>query len=445
MRALGHGLAALAALAALPLGAGALLVRPRWWRGLPERLGAWPHFAPGGVWLHASAVGEVRASLGLIDALAERGLAVRASTFTLEGRAALREWRDDPPCHLAPIDHPWCVEAALRRVRPSLLALVETELWPSWIAAAERLEVPVVVVSGRLSDRSLAGYRRFGGVFRRALGRITAVGARSDLDAERFIALGAPESRVSVTGDLKLDLEGAPRPPGEDLATLLGAAPLIVAGSTRPGEERLWLDALERIEQGGAAPALVLVPRQPSRAREVERLAARRGRRVRLRSRPGAGELGAGDVLVVDTLGELASLYGRSSVAFVGGTLVPVGGHNVLEPVLAGRPVLYGPHTGKVRHAVEILETSGAGRVAADADELARAALAWLADPEKTRALGAAGRAALEPHRGSTARSAALIERVLAGREPPPPREAKPAAGESQSPAEAGSAAREPA
>lgn len=418
MRAAGHGLAALAALAALPLGAGALLVRPRWWRGLPERLGAWPRFEPGGIWLHASAIGEMRASLGLIDALAEAGHPVRASTSTLEGRAAMRDWRDQPPCHLAPIDHPWCVEAALRRVQPALLALVETELWPSWIAAAERLDVPVVVVSGRLSDRSLLGYRRFGGVFRRALGRIAAVGARSQLDAERFVTLGAPESRVSVTGDLKLDLEGGPRAPGDDLAALLGAVPLIVAGSTRPGEEVLWLDAFERLEQGGGAPALALVPRQPSRAAEVERLAARRGRRVRLRSRPGPGALEAGEVLVVDTMGELASLYGRSSVAFVGGTLVPVGGHNVLEPVLAGRPVLYGPHTGKVRHAVEILEGCGAGRVVADAEELARAALAWLSHPEQTRALGEAGRAALEPHRGSTARSAALIERVLAARGP---------------------------
>ena len=414
MRAAGHGLAALAALAALPIGAAALLVRPRWREGLGERLGAWPRCVPGGIWLHASAIGEMRASLGLVDALSERGHTVQASTWTLEGRAAMRDLRDEPRCHLAPLDHPWCVEMALRRVRPALLAMVETELWPCWIAAAERREVPVVLVSGRLSDASFAGYRRFGGVFRRVLGRMAAVGARSELDAERFRALGAPEERVSVTGDLKLDLEGGPRPLGADLAALLGGAPLIVAGSTRPGEETVWLDALDRIEQGGAAPALLLVPRQPSRAEEVERLAARRGRRVVLRSRAGARKLAAGDVLVVDSMGELSALYGRSSVAFVGGTLVPVGGHNILEPVLAGRPVLYGPPTGNVRHAVEILEGSGASRVAEDADQLARAALAWLGDPEGTRALGEAGRAALGPHRGSTARSAALIEAVLA-------------------------------
>jgi 3-deoxy-D-manno-octulosonic-acid transferase len=328
----------------------------------------------------------------------------------------MRDCRDEPRCRLAPLDHPWCVETALRRVSPALLTLVETELWPSWIAAAERSGVPVVLVSGRLSDGSFAGYRRFGGIFRRALGRVAAVGARSELDAERFRALGAPAARVSVTGDLKLEPQDSSPAPADELVALLGDAPRIVAGSTRPGEEALWLDALDRIEQGGAAPALVLVPRQPARAGEVERLASRRGRRVLLRGRAAGQKLAAGDVLVVDTMGELAALYGRSSVAFVGGTLVPVGGHNILEPVLAGRPVLHGPHTESVRHAVEILEGSGAGRVAADADALARVALAWLNDPERTRALGEAGRAALEPHRGSTARSAALIEAVLAER-----------------------------
>lgn len=416
MRAAGHGLAALAALAALPIGAAALLVRPRWRRGLGERLGAWPRCEPGGVWVHASAIGEMRASLGLMDRLSERGHVVHASTWTLEGRAAMRDCRDEPRCRLAPLDHPWCVETALRRVRPAVLTLVETELWPSWIAAADRRGVPVVLVSGRLSDGSFAGYRRFGSIFRRALGRVAAVGARSELDAERFRALGAPAARVSVTGDLKLEPEATPQALADDLVALLGDAPLIVAGSTRPGEEPLWLDALDRIEQGGAAPALVLVPRLPSRAGEVERLASRRGRRVLLRSRAAGQELAAGDVLVVDTMGELAALYGRSSVAFVGGTLVPVGGHNILEPVLAGRPVLHGPHTGSVRHAVEILDGSGAGRVGEDADALARVALEWLNDPEQTRALGEAGRAALEPHRGSTARSAALIEAVLAER-----------------------------
>lgn len=415
MRAAGHGLAALAALAALPIAAGALLVRPRWWNGLDERLGAGPRLTPGAVWVHAAAVGEARAALGLIDRLQAGGDAVCASTSTLEGRAALRGWRDDVPCHLAPLDHPWCAEAALRRVDPALLVLVETELWPSWLAAAQRRQVPALLVSGRLSDRSFERYRRFARVFRGTLGRLAAVGARSELDAERFVALGAPESRVSVTGDLKLDLDEGPQALGEDLAALLGEAPLLVAGSTRPGEEESLLGALAAIEAEGAAPILAIVPRQPTRAREVVAIAERCGRRVRLRSRPGPEKLAAGEVLVVDTLGELAALYARAVFAFVGGTWAPVGGHNVVEPVLAGRPVLYGPHTQNVRHAVELLEASGAGRSVADAEAFARVATGWLSDPEGTRALGELGRAALEPHRGSTARSLALIESVRSG------------------------------
>lgn len=417
MRAIGHGLAALAALAALPVGAGALLVRPRWWNGLGERLGAWPRCTPGAVWVHAAAVGEIRAASALVDGLAAAGRRVVTSTWTLPGRAAMRGWRPDLVCRLAPLDHPWCVALALSRVEPSALVLVETELWPAWIAAAARRGVPVVLVSGRLSDRSFARYRRAACLLRGTLGRLSAVGARSQLDAERFVALGVPETRVEVTGDLKLDLDEAPRPLAPDLEAMLGDVPLLVAGSTRPGEDEAVLDALAAAEAAGASAALAIVPRQPSRAAELERLARRRGRPVRLRS-AGAGEpLKPGEVLVVDTVGELGALYGRGVAAFVGGTLVPVGGHNVLEPVLAGRPVLFGPHTQNVRHAVALLAGSGAGRAVADAAGLSLAVAEWLGDPEATRALGERGRAALAGHRGSTARSVALIERVLAPRE----------------------------
>jgi 3-deoxy-D-manno-octulosonic-acid transferase len=407
----GHALAAVTALAALPVGAVALVARPRLWRGLPERLGAWPRLPPGSVWIHAAAVGEIRAASRLVELLRKRDRFVCTSTWTLPGRAAMRGWSPEVPCHLAPIDHPWCVDAALARVSPAALVLVETELWPAWIAAASRRHIPVVLVSGRLSDRSFPRYRRLAAVLRPTLRRLRAVGARTEEDAERFRALGARS--VVVTGDLKLDIDARPVPLAPDLDRLLGEVPLLVAGSTHAGEEEAVLEALAAATAAGHGVALAIAPRHPPRAAEVERLARRAGRTVRRRTRPGPGALAPGEVLVLDTVGELASVYARAAVAFVGGSLVPIGGHNVLEPAMAGRPVVFGPHVANVRHAVEILEACGAGRRIETGDALPGAVLEWLADPEAAQRRGEAGCRALASHRGSAERALALVEAAL--------------------------------
>lgn len=406
--------AALTAVAGAPFALAALVARPRLRSGLAERLGAWPRLTPGSVWVHASAVGEIRAASRLVDCLRKRGHSVCTSTWTLPGRAAMRRWRPEVSCHLAPMDHPWCVDAALARVAPAMLVLVETELWPSWIAAARRRGIPVVIVSGRLSDRSFPRYRRFAPLLGRTLRRLRAVGARSELDAERFRQLGAPADRVTVTGDLKLDSGGMVPEPAGDLETLLRGARFWVAGSTHAGEEAPVAEAFEAVLRAGHAHALVIAPRHPPRAAEVERLFRRRGHRVRRRSRAGAGSLEPGDVLVLDTVGELASVYARAEAAFVGGSLVPVGGHNVLEPADAGRPVLYGPHTDNVGQPVEILEAAGGAVRVESGQDLGEAVAALFANPEAARVRGEAGRLALAEHRGSVERSLALIEAALA-------------------------------
>lgn len=414
MRAVGHAVAALAAVGLAPLAVGALLLRRSARVGISERLGALPEIAPGAVWVHAASVGEVLAAVRLVDALGKSGRPVVTSTVTLGGREVMRSGRPEVPCHLAPLDHPWCVETALRRVRPSALVLVETELWPSWIAASARRDVPVVLVSGRLSDRSFRRYRRLRPVIGPTLRRIAAVGARSEVDGERFCRLGADPGRVSVTGDLKLEVDAEPRPLAPDLARVLGAAPLLVAGSTHAGEEVAVLRALDALEQEALAASLVLAPRHRERAAMVERLVRRAGRPLRRRTLLGATPLRAGEVLLLDTLGELPALYGRADVAFVGGSLAPVGGHNVLEPVWAGCPVVFGPHVANVRHAVDLLLRCGAGLSVPDARDLAPVLARLLRDPGSTRARGEAGRRALDGHRGSAARAAALVESVLA-------------------------------
>jgi len=413
---LGHSVAALAALVAAPvLGTAALLDR-RWRTGLAERLGAHPARAPAlaPLWVHGASVGEIRAALPLLDALAARGHAVVASTMTATGRAVARAARPALATGLAPLDHPWAVARALARVRPRALIFVETELWPSWVRAAHERGIPALVVSGRLSERSFARWQRVPGLLRSTLARYEAIAARSEADAARFVALGAAEERVSVCGDLKLDAEGPPALAPE-LAARLGSVPLVVAGSTHEGEELAVLAALAAAERAGLAAALVIAPRHPERFERAAELIRESGRRLHRRSAPGEGVLAAGEVLLLDTLGELAALYLRARVAFIGGTLTPVGGHSVIEPALAGCPVLFGLHVANARESTALLLAAGAGTQVADASALAERCVEALADPEQAAARGARGRAALAAHRGATERSILLIERVLGG------------------------------
>jgi len=358
-------------------------------------------------------VGEILAASRLIDRLLAVGERVMASTWTASGREVMWRTRPEVPCRLAPLDHPWCVETALRRARPRALVLIEAELWPGWIAAAERQGVPVLLVSGRVSERSFFRYRRLGAIVRTALRRLHSIGSRTEADRERFVALGADPARIATTGDLKLEAGAPPAALPGDFAALLGDVPLLVAGSTHPGEEEAALAALVEIERAGQAVALVLAPRHIGRAREVETLARAAGRRVRLRSRVGEGPVRNGEVLLVDTLGELTSLYGRAQVAFVGGSLVPVGGHNLLEPIQSRCPVLFGPHTGSVEHVAALLEACGAGRRLSGAGDLGGAVLELLRDPVAARARGEAGHRAVTAHRGSAARAAELILAAL--------------------------------
>lgn len=413
-----HSLAALSAAAGLPLALGGLALRPAWRRGLGERLGAVPAAVPGGVWVHGASVGEIRAATGLIDALRDAGEAVAASTTTITGRDVLRRLRPDVSCGLAPLDHPWCVDAALRRVAPSALVLIETELWPTWIAAAHRRGIPVMIASGRISDRSLPRYRRVARLLRPTLGRLAAIGARTEVDADRFVALGASRDRVEVTGDLKLEPPSDAARLSPDLESALGDTLLFVAGSTHEGEEQAALAVLAAVEATGREAVLTLAPRHPNRTEAVLSLCQRAGRSVRKRSRLGAGVLRPGEVLLVDTLGELAGLYAHAAVAFVGGSLVPVGGHNVLEPIQQGCPVVFGPHTENATEGAALALRTGAGRRVTDTEEMTRVVLCFLEDPEAARSGAERGRQALLLHRGATERTMDLLRRVREGADP---------------------------
>ena len=416
MRPLAHSLAAISAVTAAPLLLGAMALRRDLRVGLRQRLGIIRPPGAGRVWVHGSSVGEALAALRLVDRLRADGRDVFASASTPTGRQMLRSVMPELPCAIAPLDHPWCVASALSRVEPKLLALVETELWPTWIAAAKRRGTPVVVVSGRLSDRSFPRYRRVRRLLGPTLRRLDAVGARSDLDAARFVELGVPEERVCVTGDLKLEPPEGVTTLAMDLVRALSEVPVIVAGSTHPGEEEPAHQALIACEQAGLRAALVVAPRHPKRADQLQRELRAAGRRVRRRSSLEGPPLESGEILLLDTLGELPGVYAAASVAFVGGSLSPVGGHNLIEPIFAGCPVVFGPHVHNVRVHAELVESSGAGVGVENVEQLSAAIVEALRDPEARRKRVAKGQEALAAHRGTARRTVALIDDMLGPR-----------------------------
>jgi 3-deoxy-D-manno-octulosonic-acid transferase len=353
-------------------------------------------------------VGEAEAAVPLLEALLERGVPVLATTLTTGGRDRLRARLPALRARLAPLDLPGLVHLSIRRSGVRVLALIETEIWPNAIAACAGSGGRVVILGGRLSDRSYPRYRRMRPLVRSLLRRTFRVGARSAEDRERFLGLGLPAERACVIGDLKLDRPAAP-PPGAALQDALGPGPLLLAASTHAGEEQALLGVWGELRAGPAPDLrLVLAPRHPERAGEVVGIARRSGARVGLRSE-GAGDC---DVVVLDTLGELASLYARADLVFSGGTLAPVGGHNLIEPVQAGRVVVHGPHTENQRTQIALLAPLGVLLPVDDAKQLAPTFEKLWCDPER-HAPAVAAREALEGHRGAAERALDIVLEAL--------------------------------
>ena len=392
-----------------------LLLRPALRRGLSQRLGGLPRQQPGCVWVHGASMGEAQAGASLLLALSSLGLRSFGSAVTKTGYEVLKRIAPAIPSSLAPLDHPVCVARALARVRPSALVLIETELWPSLILVAISRSIPVRIASGRLSDRSFSRYRRMRWWVQPIMRRLDGVAARSQLDADRFAALGVPADRICVLGDLKLDPTVVRAHLATDLVRATSLLPILVAGSTHPSEERAALDALTACEAAGQEVALVIAPRHLERLDDVVRTIRATGRRLHLRSQLAGQRLANGDVLLLDSIGELAALYAAASVAFVGGTLAEVGGHNLLEPLFEGCPVVFGPHFQNVRESANLAEQSGAGICVESAAKLAEVVVALIADPKDCREKGFAAKRFLESHRGSALRVATWISDGLGG------------------------------
>ena len=396
----------------------------RYWTGLGERFGFGP--APRGgpvIWVHAVSLGEVMAAAPVVRGLLARHpqIPVVLTTATPTGRERAHAlFGASVAVRYLPYDTPGSMRRLVARMRPRVVIIMETELWPNLFHECRRRSVPVVLANARLSEKSVRRYRRFGSLFRAVFSGGTRVAAQSVQDAERFIAIGASPERTCVTGNVKFD-----RASDADLlargaalrAACWAARPVWIAGSTHAGEEEIVLSAHEDLQTAVATALLLLVPRHPGRFEAVAELMGRRGIRFERRS-TGMPVLRETRVLLVDSVGELAALYASVDVAFVGGSLVPIGGHNLLEPAALGVPVITGPYQDNGRDVAELLMSAGAALRVADAPELGAALKGLFADPQRRRRMGAAGREVVGANRGSVDRLLDLIEPLVS---PPPP------------------------
>jgi 3-deoxy-D-manno-octulosonic-acid transferase len=394
-----------------------------WWRGrkepgyrrhVGERFGCYgARPAPPVIWVHAVSLGETRAAQPLVSALRARfpDHALLVTHMTATGReAATSLYSGFATLAFLPYDLPWAVRRFVAHFQPRLGILMETELWPNLVRECRRAGVPVLLANARLSEKSAAGYRRVGSLAREALADLAAIAAQTEADAARLAVLGAPY--VEVTGNLKFDIAAAPEmvARGRELRRLFGERPVLLAASTREGEEALLLDALARSPLAGALT--VIVPRHPQRFDEVAALLRERGlgcvRRSEGRPVPAGQAFALGD-----SMGEMTAYYAAADVAFVGGSLLPFGAQNLIEACAVGVPVVIGPSTFNFAQAAAEAVAAGAAIQVADADGVVREAARLLADAPARRKMGEAGRRFCDAHRGAAGRTMGIVERLL--------------------------------
>jgi 3-deoxy-D-manno-octulosonic-acid transferase len=392
-----------------------------YWRNFGERFGFGPRLDTAGVWIHAVSVGEVQAAAPLVGSLRQHfpDVPLVVTTFTPTGAARARAlFKDGVRVRYVPFDLPGSVHRFFDRIHPRLAVIFETELWPNMYHECGRRRVPLVLASARISPKSAGRYRKLGGLFRDALSQGVVIAAQTPGDADRFREIGADPDKAHVTGNLKFDFAVPPSTVahGQQLRERYAhARPAWVAGSTHRGEEEAALEAHKLVRAAHPSALLVVVPRHPNRFNDVAGVLDGAGVRFVRRSQADAddGDVANAQVLLVDTLGELLDFYAAADVAFVGGSLVPVGGHNLLEPAALGLPILTGPHNFNSEEIARLLISRGAAEVVADSRALGRRVAALLSDPAERSRMGAAGQASIDSNRGALAKLLGLINPLL--------------------------------
>ncbi len=389
--------------------------RSRW----RERFGLFAPFgAAHSLWIHAVSVGEVQATVPLVKLLQKRypGQAIVITTTTPTGSRRVRELFGDDVFHVyAPYDLPLIIERFIQRARPRIVVLMETEVWPNLLATCRQHGIPSLLANARLSQRSTKGYARLGGFTRQTFGDISWVAAQGEADAERFVQLGVDPAHIRVTGSIKFDAR-LPRSLNEQADVIRRTwgheRPVWVAASTHEGEDEQVLQAHKQIRQQLPDALLVLVPRHPERFDGVASLCQKSGFRVVRRSDQ-SNCTPETALFLGDSVGELPMFLAGADVAFMGGSLVKHGGHNMLEPAALGVPIVFGPHNFNFAAISELLLEADAAVMVNCADELATVVEAWLSDASERSRMGENGRRVVEQNRGALNKLAELIDDLL--------------------------------
>lgn len=387
-----------------------------YWHRWPERFGFVQRLQGPVIWVHAVSVGEVRASVPLVKALARDypGDTILITTMTPTGSATVRELFGTDVAHCyVPYDLPTAVWRFLQRARPRLALIMETELWPNLFHQCHRRVIPLVLANVRLSEKSARGYRRFASLTNATLANVNCVGAQTENDAERVRALGA--TQVEVTGSIKFEMD-VPTDLVAKAAALrssFGERPVWVAASTRDGEEEYVLNAFAQLRERIPRLLLVLVPRHPERFDTVAKLCLQRRFRMERRSEGKYGVDSDTAILLGDTMGEMLLFHAAAEVSYIGGSLVPLGGQNLLEAAAVGTPVVFGPHMFNFSDISRMALEHGAGRQVRDVAELTSAVADYLENPTMRRAAGEAGRRMVAENRGALAKTLVLVRQQL--------------------------------
>jgi 3-deoxy-D-manno-octulosonic-acid transferase len=376
------------------------------------------------IWIHAVSVGEALTARALVSDLKARYPRLRLflSTTTIAGQqVARRNLQQVDAVFYFPFDWAFIVRRTLNIVKPRMFVMMETEIWPNLLRLSRARGVKTLVINGRISSRSYPRYRLVRPFFRRVLADVDRFCMQSEESARRLIDLGADPARVTVTGSLKFDSLQIPMPtshgrPRERVLRFFRLSPnrvVVVAGSTVRGEEAAVLRSFERIKATMPGAMAILAPRQPERFVDVERLAREAGFVTVRRSELPIDTEPRADVVVLDTLGELAQLYQLATAVFVGGSLFDRGGHNILEPAIFGKPIIFGPHMDNFREIADTFVTNGAAVQVQSERELEEALLTLVSDPVRRARLGAAARALVEANRGAKEKTLAAIDDLL--------------------------------
>ena len=369
------------------------------------------------IWIHAVSVGEVQAAAPLVRALAERfpDHDILVTTVTPTGAARVKALFGDTVHHaFVPFEFPHAVNALFRRTNPSAALVMETEIWPNLYRGCGVRRIPLILVSARISPKSIPGYRKLLPLIRETLSHGIIIASQSRQDADRFLSLGANPARTCVMGNIKFDLrhdEDVVMKGQAERARLFGDRPVWIAASTHEGEEELVLDVHEALRARYDNLLLVLVPRHPERFAAVGELVRQRG--FSMVSRTEGRAAGEASVFLCDTMGEVPIFYAASDVAFVAGSLVPIGGHNLLEPAALGVPVVTGPHNFNAQDIADLFIDMGACLRVESPEELVEAVSELLANPDEAARLGRTGQKVLEDNRGALDRLLVLLEPLL--------------------------------